>query len=75
MLGLAIVCMVVFFTTWIPFAPFSVTVQDLGSLISELLMPVAAYYFYLAVMSLSPVGHVEKDVLASAGPKVAAVAS
>jgi hypothetical protein len=60
-LGLAIVCMVIFFTIWIPFQPFSVTVQDLGNLISELFIPAAAYYLYLAVMSLSPVGHVEKE--------------
>jgi len=31
MLGLAIICMVLFFTVWIPFAPFSLTVQDLGT--------------------------------------------
>ena len=68
MLGLAIICMVLFFTTWIPFAPFSVTVQDLGNLISELFVPAAAYYLYLAVMSLSPVGHVEKEVLSTSKP-------
>jgi hypothetical protein len=65
MLGFAIICMVLFFTVWIPFAPFSLTVQDLGSLISELFVPAAAYFLYLAVMSLSPVGHVEKDVVST----------
>jgi hypothetical protein len=54
--------MVLFFTTWLPFTPFSVTVQDLGNLISELFVPAAAYYLYLAVMSLSPVGRLDKDV-------------
>jgi hypothetical protein len=60
MLGLAIICMVLFFTVWIPFAPFSLTVQDLGSLISECFIPAAAYFLYLAVMSLSSVGRVEE---------------
>jgi hypothetical protein len=68
MLGMAIICMVLFFTIWLPFTPFSVTVQDLGSLISELFLPAAAYYLYLAVMSLSPVGHVEKEVISTSGP-------
>jgi hypothetical protein len=69
-LGLAIVCMVIFFTIWIPFQPFSVTVQDLGNLISELFIPAAAYYLYLAVMSLSPVGHVEKELISTSKPAV-----
>jgi hypothetical protein len=60
-LGLAIVCMVIFFTIWIPFQPFSVTVQDLGNLVSELFIPAAAYFLYQAVMALSPVGHIEKE--------------
>jgi len=74
MLGLAIICMVLFFTTWIPFAPFSVTVQDLGNLISELFVPAAAYYLYLAVMSLSPVGRIEKEVTENSRPQVGAPA-
>ena len=67
MLGLAIVCMVLFFTIWIPFAPFSLTVQDLGSLISTFFLPAAGYFLYLAVMSLSPVGHVEKEIPTASG--------
>jgi hypothetical protein len=68
MLGLAIICMVLFFTVWIPFSPFSATVQDLGSLFSEFFIPLAAYFLYLAVMSLSPVGRIEKEVSANSIP-------
>ncbi len=62
MLGLAIICMVLFFTVWIPFQAFSVTVADLGNLISDFFVPAAAYFLYQAVMALSPVGRVEKEV-------------
>ena len=75
MLGLAIVCMVLFFTVWIPFAPFSLTVQDLGSLISDLFVPAAAYFLYLAVMSLSPLGRVEEEVGANPLPHESGVIS
>jgi len=75
MLGFAIICMVLFFTVWIPFAPFSLTVQDFGSLISELFIPAAAYFLYLAVMSLSPVGRVEKDVVSTSRASGSAVVS
>ena len=61
MLGLAIICMVLFFTVWIPFSPFSATLQDLGSLLSEFFIPAAAYFLYLAAMSLSLVGRIEKQ--------------
>ncbi|HUI86836.1 MAG TPA: hypothetical protein VLY21_06750 [Nitrososphaerales archaeon] len=72
MLGLTIICMVLFFTAWIPFIPFSQTVQDFGSLVSEVFIPLAAYFLYLAVMSLSPVGRVEE---APAQPSAQAGAS
>jgi len=62
MLGLTIICMILFFTVWIPFIPFSPTIQDFGSLLSELFIPGAAYYLYRAVMSLSPVGRLEEEV-------------
>jgi hypothetical protein len=65
MLGLAIICLVLFFTVWIPFAPFSATAQDLGSTLSELFVPLAAYFLYLGVMSLSPVGRMEKEVVST----------
>jgi hypothetical protein len=61
-LGLAIGCMALFFTVWIPFQSFSVTVQDLGNLIAEFFIPAAAYFLYQAVMLLSPLGRVEKEV-------------
>ena len=70
MLGLTVLCLVLFFTIWIPFAPFSVTVQDLGSTISDFFFPAAAYFLYRAVMSLSPVGHIQKE--ADASPNAAA---
>jgi hypothetical protein len=62
MLGLAIVCMVLFFTIWIPFSPLSPDLQTLGNLIAFLFLPGAAYFLYTAVMSLSPMGHIEKEV-------------
>jgi len=61
MLGLAIACFVIYLTIWIPFSPFSVTVQDLGNTISYFFVAGASYYLYRAVMSLSPVGHIEKE--------------
>ena len=75
MLGFAIICMVLFFTTWIPFAPFSLMLQDLGSLISTFFIPAAGYFLYLAVMSLSPVGHIEKEVVVNSMPKSGAAKS
>ena len=63
MLGLVVLCFVLFLTVWIPFSPFSVTVQDLGSTISIFCATAGAYFLYLAVMALSPVGHVEKDAV------------
>jgi hypothetical protein len=65
MLGLAIVCVVVYLTIWIPFSPFNADVQDLGNMISFFFIPGAAYFFYRAVMSLSPLGRVEKDPVAT----------
>jgi hypothetical protein len=61
-LGLALACVAIYLTIWIPFTPFSVTVQDLGAMISYFFVPAAAYFLYLAVMSLSPVGRVEEEV-------------
>jgi uncharacterized membrane protein YccF (DUF307 family) len=69
MASLALICMLLFFTVWIPFQPFSVTVADLGNLISDLFIPVAGYFLYLAVMSLSPVGRVEKEVGPASKPE------
>jgi len=63
MLGLVVICIVLFLTVWIPFSPFSVTVQDLGSTISIFCATAGAYFLYLAVMALSPVGHVEKEAV------------
>jgi hypothetical protein len=68
MVSLALICMVLFFTIWIPFQPFGATVADLGNLISDCFIPAAAYFLYLAVMSLSPVGRVEKEVSANSIP-------
>jgi hypothetical protein len=62
MLGLVVICFVLFLTVWIPFAPFSLTIKDVGSTISIFFATAGAYFLYLAVMSLSPVGHVERDV-------------
>ncbi len=74
MLGLTVVCFVLFITVWIPFAPFSVTVQALGSTISDFCFVVGTYFLYLAVMSLSPVGRVEKESGPSSGRTGAAPA-
>jgi hypothetical protein len=68
MLGLAIVSMVLYLTIWIPFAPFSTTVQDLGNMISYFFTVAAAYFLYHAVMSLSTLGRVEKEVIATSKP-------
>ena len=56
MLGISLLGFVVFFTIWIPLAYFGTDASDIGS---ELFLVVAAYYLYKAVMSFSPVGHVE----------------
>jgi hypothetical protein len=68
MLGFVIICIVLFLTIWLPFAPFSLTLQDLGSTISGFFIPAAGYFLYLAIMSLSPVGRIEKEVGATANP-------
>lgn len=65
MLGLTVVGFVLFLTVWIPFIPFGATAEDLGSTISEFCFVVGCYFLYLAVMSLSPVGRVEKEVSAA----------
>jgi hypothetical protein len=72
MLGLAIVCMVFLFTIWIPFSPISPDLQNLGGFISFLFLPAAAYFLYRAVMSLSPIGRVEKEVGATTKPGMSA---
>ncbi len=63
MLGRVVASFVLFLTVWIPFAPFSLTVQDLGGTISIFCATVGTYYLYQAVMSLSPVGRVEQEVV------------
>jgi hypothetical protein len=68
MLGLVVVCFVLFLTVWIPFAPFSATIQDVGSTISIFAATAGAYFLYLAVASLSPLGRVEKETLGSGDP-------
>ena len=57
MLGLSLLGLVIFFTVWIPIDYF---VPGLGDDLSYLGFVMTAYYLYRAVMSLSPLGRVEK---------------
>jgi hypothetical protein len=58
MLAFALVCLALFFTVWLP---LSFVNTDLENLASEFFLVPAAYFIYRAVMSLSPLGRVEKE--------------
>jgi hypothetical protein len=58
MVGLSVACLALFFTVWIPLSIISV---DLGNIVSQIFAPLAAYFIYRAVMSLSPIGRIEKE--------------
>jgi len=57
MLGLSLLGLVLFFTVWIPIDYFA---PGVGDFLSEFGFVMAAYYLYKAVMSLSPLGRIEK---------------
>jgi len=57
MLGLSLLGLVLFFTVWIPVDYFA---PGVGDFLSEFGFVMAAYYLYKAVMSLSPIGKIEK---------------
>ena len=57
MLGFALLGLFFYFTVWIPIDYFA---PGVGDAISELGFVIAAYYLYRAVMSLSPLGKIEK---------------
>lgn len=65
MLAFSLVSFALFFTTWIPLGVFGTAVENVGSTI--FVIP-AAYFIYRAVMSLSPVGRVEKGAVESITP-------
>jgi len=58
LLAFALVCLALFFTIWLP---LSFVNTDLENLVSEFFLVPAAYFIYRAVMSLSPLGRVEKQ--------------
>lgn len=53
----ALASFAIYFTIWIPLSYFS---TDLGNVVSDFFLVPSAYYIYRAVMSLSPIGRVEK---------------
>ena len=57
MLGLSLLGLVLFFTVWIPIDYFA---PGVGDFLSEFGFVMAAYFLYRAVMSLSPLGKLEK---------------
>jgi hypothetical protein len=57
MLGLAILCVAIYFTIWIPFN----VVPHLGDMISDFFATAGIYFLFLSVRSLSPVSHVETE--------------
>ena len=57
MLGFALLGLFLYFTVWIPIDYFA---PGVGDALSELGFVMAAYYLYRAVMSLSPLGKMEK---------------
>jgi hypothetical protein len=59
-LAFTLICFALFFTIWIPLAYFGTDVENLGS---DFFVIPAAYFIYRAVMSLSPVGRVEKEAI------------
>jgi hypothetical protein len=59
MLGFAILCYVLFLTLWIP---LDAIYPSLGDVVTDFIAIGAAYFFYKAAMSLSPVGKVVAEV-------------
>jgi len=57
MLGYALLGLFFYFTVWLPIDYFA---PGVGDAISELGFIIAAYFLYRAVMSLSPLGRMEK---------------
>jgi hypothetical protein len=65
MLSFTLVCLALYFTIWLPLSYFGTDVENFGS---DFFVIPAAYFIYRAVMSLSPLGHVEKEVSATPTP-------
>jgi hypothetical protein len=60
MLGFAILSYVLFLTLFIP---LDFIYPNLGDVVTDFIGIAAAYFFYRAVMSLSPLGHIEKETV------------
>jgi len=59
MLGFAIISYVLFLTLFIP---LDAIYPSLGDVVTSFIAIAAAYFFYRAAMSLSPIGHIEKEI-------------
>jgi hypothetical protein len=59
MLGIAILCFVLFLTLFIP---LDAIYPNLGDVVTDFIAIAAAYFFYNAAMSLSPIGRIEREI-------------
>jgi hypothetical protein len=69
MLGLSLLSFMLFFTVWIPLTVFG---NDVSNLVSSFFMIPAAYYIYRGVVSLSPLGKIDRAEAspATVGPAI-----